>query len=122
LIAVLLLPMSAALFPVFLALGYWPPLVLFFFFGLIVLAAVTMVSVFVITEVQKRTPPEMLGKIMAIMLTVSQIAAPLGQILYGIFFQAFSGAVYVPVLITACLTFITALSGKKILHEETGEK
>jgi MFS family permease len=122
LIAVLLLPMAAALFPVLLTLGYWPPFFLFFLFGLIVLAAITMLSVFVITEVQKRTPPEMLGKIMAIILTVSQISAPLGQVLYGIFFQVFSRAVYVPVLITAGLMFITALAGKKILHEETGGK
>jgi hypothetical protein len=63
----------------------------------------------------------MLGKIMAIILTVSQIAAPLGQLLYGIFFQAFSKAVYVPVLITAGLTFITALAAKKILREKAGE-
>jgi MFS family permease len=110
------------LFPVLLTLGYWPPFFLFFLFGLIVLAAITMLSVFVITEVQKRTPPEMLGKIMAIILTVSQISAPLGQVLYGIFFQVFSRAVYVPVLITAGLMFITALAGKKILHEETGGK
>jgi MFS family permease len=122
LIAVLLLPMSAALFPALLALGYWPPFFLFFFFCLIVLAAVTMVSVFVITEIQKRTPPEMLGKIMAILFAVSQIAAPLGQLLYGIFFQAFSKVVYVPVLIAAALTFITALTGKNILREEAERK
>ncbi|MDR0600435.1 MAG: MFS transporter [Treponema sp.] len=122
LIAVLLLPMAAALFPALLAQGYWPPFFLFFFFCLIVLAAVTMVSVFVITEIQKRTPAEMLGKIMAILLAVSQIAAPLGQLLYGICFQAFSRAVYVPVLIAAALTFITAYAGKKILREDAGGK
>jgi MFS family permease len=121
-IAFLLLPMAAALFPVLLAMGYWPSFFLFFFFCLIVLAAVTMLSVFVITEVQKRTPPEMLGKIMAILITASQIAAPLGQLLYGIFFQAFSTTTYTPVLIAAFLTFITAYAGKIILREKTGEK
>jgi MFS family permease len=122
LIAFSLLPMIAALFPVLLALGYWLSFLLFFLFGLIALAAVTMLSVFVITEVQKRTPPEMLGKIMAIILAVSQIAAPLGQLLYGIFFQVFNKAAYIPVLIAAALTFITAYAGKIFLREKTGEK
>jgi hypothetical protein len=116
LIAFLLLPMAASLFSGFLPPDYRLSFALFFVCGFIVVAAVTMLSVFVITEVQKRTPAEMLGKTMAMILAVSQITSPLGQMLYGLAFQVFSTAAYIPVLVCTALTFITACVGNKYFH------
>jgi hypothetical protein len=116
LIALVLLPMASALFPGLRTPGYWLSFALFFVCGFIGVAAITMLSVFAITEVQKRTPAKMLGKTMAIILAVSQITSPLGQLLYGFAFRVFSTSAYIPVLMCAGLTLITAFVGKKSFH------
>jgi hypothetical protein len=55
----------------------------------------------------------MLGKTMAMIIAVSQITSPLGQMLYGLAFRVFSTTAYIPVLMCAGFTFITACVGKK---------
>jgi hypothetical protein len=114
-IALLLIPMALAVSPVFLRIGYWPPFTLFFTSTFLIAFILTMVNVFVITDVQKKTSNEMLGKVMAIIMTVSQIAAPLGQMLYGIIFQIAKTVVYFPVLFATVSTIIIAFGIKKLL-------
>jgi MFS family permease len=121
-IALLLLPMSLAVTRVFLGFGYWPSFILFFLFTIIAAIILTVVSIFVITEIQKITPNHVLGKVMGIMTASSQIAAPLGQMLFGILFQVLNNAVYVPLLFASGFTAIIALGTRKILHDEVSHE
>jgi MFS family permease len=120
--ALLLLLMSLTVTGVFLGFGYWLPFTLFFLFTAIIAIMLTVVSVFVITEIQKMTSNHILGKVMGIMMASSQIAAPLGQILYGILFQVLSKAVYVPVLLASGFTAIIALGVRGFLCNEDSKK
>lgn len=43
----------------------------------------TMFSVLGLCEIQQRTPADLTGKVMAFVMTISQCAQPLGQLLYG---------------------------------------
>jgi hypothetical protein len=86
------------------------------------IAVVMQANIFVITDVQKRTPNEMLGKVMAILIAVSQIAAPVGQILYGGLFEAANTVAYIPWVIASGLTFVIAVMSKSILRERESEK
>lgn len=80
----------------------------------------TIISIFVVARVQKKTPNENLGKVMAIITAVSQCAAPLGQVIYGIVFEGFSGAVYLPTLFVSIAMRAMAGFAQRILRNEEG--
>ncbi len=117
--AMLLLPMAAAVTPMMLGLGHWPSFILFFLFGSMIIMIASIMSIFIITIVQKETPNEMLGKVMAIVMAVAQCVAPVGQIMYGSLFEKFSGAPYIPVLFGGMATAIIAFIGKKLLQRQS---
>ena len=58
---------------------------------------------------------------MAIIIAVSQCMAPIGQILYGLLFEAFSVKVYVPILMISIAMVLMAIATKRILRFETSE-
>jgi MFS family permease len=117
-IAILALPAALSLTPFMLRRGYYPSFVLFMTSVIPIAAIITIVSIFVITKVQKKTPNEHLGKVMAIIMAASQCAAPLGQIIYGIFFEKLSGAVYTPTLFVSGAMFALAGLSRRILRNE----
>ncbi|MCL1905873.1 MAG: MFS transporter [Clostridiales bacterium] len=113
--SVFMLPIAFAVTPFFIGLGYWPPFVVLMIFSALITALATIISIFVITSVQKVTPNDMLGKIMAIIMAVAQCAAPLGMALYGIAFQFFNTAIYIPVLGACLCTFAITFAAKNML-------
>jgi MFS family permease len=118
LIALLCLPMAISVTPFMIDLGYYPSLVLFLLCAMIISAVMTIISIFVITKIQKKTPNENLGKVMAIINAVSQCAAPLGQIVYGVFFAKWNAAVYVPTLFVSAAMFALVFFSKQIFKHE----
>lgn len=77
--------MGAALLPgVPPSLGWWG--VTAMSFAIMVLS--TLLVVVLSAAVQGQTPPELLGKVMAFIMAVSNCAAPLGQAVYGALFEA----------------------------------
>ncbi len=78
----------------------------------------TIVSIYVITVVQKKTPNENLGKVMAIITAVSQCMAPIGQVVYGFMFEEFSMKIYLPILVISFIMLLIAVVTKKILSNE----
>jgi len=113
--AVFLLPMAFALTGFMLNLGFWPSFVLFSLFAVVIMMVATMMSIYVITEVQRKTPNAMLGKVMAITIAVAQCAMPLGQLLYGGAFELFQNSAYVPVLIACVSSVGLGIIGKNML-------
>lgn len=76
--------MGAALLPGVPALpGWWG--VTAMSFAIMVLS--TMLVVVLSAAVQGQTPPELLGKVMAFIMAVSNCAAPVGQAVYGALFE-----------------------------------
>lgn len=119
-VSALLLLMAAAVVPPLLSLGFWPSYIAFLLPGAGVVMLMTIFSIFIITVVQQETPNEMLGKVMAIIMAVAQCAAPFGQLLYGGLFEAFSAAVYIPVLLSFAFTVLIALAARTALREGPG--
>ncbi|MCL1820386.1 MAG: MFS transporter [Oscillospiraceae bacterium] len=116
-IAAVMLPMAFAVTPLVLGAGYWPSFGILMGFNAVVMVLITAINIFAITSVQKVTPNEMLGKVMAIIMAVAQCAAPLGMAMYGIAFEQFSGLVYVPVLGACLFTVAISFVSKKLLTE-----
>ena len=50
---------------------------------------VSIFSIYCVSLIQQRTPNELLGKVMAYVATVTLCAQPLGQVIYGVLFDAF---------------------------------
>lgn len=66
------------------------------------------ISVYMISLIQRITPKENLGKIMATVVAVCQCAVPLGQLLMGLLFKQTTAAVFIPLLVISGL--VLALS------------
>lgn len=97
-ITAFILPMALSITPAILGLGYYPSFILFFACVIPIAMAMTIISIYVVTVVQRRVPNELMGKIMAIITAVAQCAAPVGQVIYGVLLEKFSGQVYLPAL------------------------
>jgi MFS family permease len=119
-IALLIVPMALSIMPFMLQFGYYPSFLLYTLPAILIAMSMTILSIFVITAVQKKTPNEHLGKVMAIITAVAQCMAPLGQIIYGLLFETFSINVYLPVLFVSIAMSILALATNKLLQNEEG--
>lgn len=117
--AFLVIPMAMAVFPRTLQIGYYPSYTLFIGCALVIAMMMTIISIYVMTLVQKDTPNEQLGKVMAIMMAVSQCMAPLGQMGYGLLFEFFQDNIYVPVLMISVCVLLLAFVTKRLWRLET---
>ena len=115
----LLMLMAIALMPFMLGTGYYPSFILFMLGAVPIAASMTIISIFIITKVQKITPNENLGKVMAIITAVAGCAAPLGQILYGIVFETWGAKIFIPTFFVGIMTLLLgALTRRLLKHEE----
>ncbi|MEH7459312.1 MFS transporter [Bacillus sp. JJ1127] len=117
-IALLIIPMAVSVMPLILKIGYYPSFILFILCAILIAMAMTIISIFVITVVQKNTPNENLGKVMAIITAVAQCMAPIGQVIYGVMFETFSIKVYLPILFISFIMIVMAIVTKRILRNE----
>ncbi|HDX9579081.1 TPA: MFS transporter [Bacillus pseudomycoides] len=116
--ALLIIPMALSITPLVLNLGYYPSFILFILCAILIAMMMTIVSIFVITAVQKKTPNENLGKVMAIIMAVAQCMAPVGQVIYGVIFEVFSIKVYIPILFMSMVMITIAFTTKRVLRNE----
>ncbi|MEI5989390.1 hypothetical protein A5881_000878 [Enterococcus termitis] len=61
----------------------------------------SMISIYLISMVQRITPRENIGKVMATIMAVSQCAVPIGQIIIGLLFKTTTTNVFFQVMIVA---------------------
>ncbi len=73
----------------------------------------SLLSIFLLTSIQSKTPANLLGRVMAYVVTLSTCSQPLGQAIYGIAFDRFAGILYVIVLLTAFTTISIGFISKK---------
>lgn len=117
-IVILILPMALSVTPLVLGFGYAPAFILFMACALPIALIMTIISIFLTAKVQKETPNENLGKVMAIVMAVAQCAAPLGQLVFGFLFETFSAAIYIPtVLMSVAMLIVTGVSKRTLRNE-----
>ncbi|MGL4484725.1 MAG: hypothetical protein ACRCUS_07210, partial [Anaerovoracaceae bacterium] len=117
-VVVFLLPMVVSVLPAILNMGYYFSFILFMVGVIPVAMILTILSIFVVSKVQKITPNENLGKVMAIVIAVAQCAAPIGQVLYGYMFEFFRLSTYVPILIVNFALLLISVFAWGILRNE----
>ncbi|MEG0830365.1 MAG: MFS transporter [Anaerovoracaceae bacterium] len=79
-----------------------------------IMALATMFSIQMIATVQTETPPELVGKVIALMMSISMCAQPIGQAMYGVVFDAFQNETGLILLCVAILSVLISLVSKKI--------
>lgn len=105
---VLLLPAAASVLPSVLGMGYLPSFLTFMLGVIPISAMLSVLSIFLVSKVQKKTPNEMLGRVMSIIIAAAQCSSPIGQILYGNILETFSTNLYIPILVVCGITIIIA--------------
>ncbi|MEG3030498.1 MAG: MFS transporter [Oscillospiraceae bacterium] len=83
-------------------------------FGIMFLA--TVFSVEMIATVQRETPLELVGKVIALMMSAAMCAQPLGSGLYGIIFDRFADFSGVILLCVGAVSSLIALATKKLFE------
>ncbi|WP_020618353.1 MFS transporter [Paenibacillus daejeonensis] len=120
-IAVLLVPLALSLTPLGLLSGHDMPYLLFLVCAMPVAGLMTMISIAVISRVQKETPPLHLGKVLAIITMASQCAAPLGQLVYGLVIRSAGSRIHLVVLMVSAAMALLAGGARRLLYNE-GER
>lgn len=82
-----------------------------------IMGLATMFSVQMIATVQTETPPELIGKVIALMMSVSMCAQPVGQAIYGVIFDAFENNTGTILLCVSILSALISIVSKKILRD-----
>ncbi len=72
-------------------------------------AAISIFSIFAVSMIQQNTPDCLLGKVMAYTSAITMCAQPAGQMVYGLLFDVFRGAVYFVLIPTGAAVCVIGL-------------
>ena len=81
------------------------------------MGASTLFVVQIYTMVQKQTPPQLVGKIMAALISIAMCGQPIGQAIYGILFDVFESRTWIVLIVAAVAAFLISLYSKKIFSQ-----
>lgn len=77
----------------------------------------TIFTVQMMSFIQAETPQNLVGKVIAVILTVSMCAQPLGNAFYGVLFEICKGFEYAVVLFSGIVSLMIAISTKNIFKK-----
>ena len=85
------------------------------------MAAASLFSVHISAVVQARTPAFLVGKVMSLMMAVAMCMQPLGQLLYGMLFEALGPGAFLAMLFAAFAAALLAFCARGTLRRMEGE-
>lgn len=100
--------------PIFLSYG------VILVMSFISMAASTLFTIQLFTMIQLQTPPHLIGKIMAAILTVAMCSQPIGQALYGLLFDLLEGYSWAVLIGASAAALIVSLCSKRIFNQAGG--
>ncbi|MDD3205961.1 MAG: MFS transporter [Lachnospiraceae bacterium] len=80
----------------------------------VMMAFSTVFSVQMMAYVQQITPPQLIGKVMALIMCFVMCAHPMGQALYGMLFEILAGQIYIIFLIAFLICIGLGLAAKRV--------
>ncbi|NDO45640.1 MFS transporter [Clostridium sp. MD294] len=72
--------------------------------------SVTIFSIFAVSYIQQKTPNHIIGKIMSYTSAITLCVQPIGQMVYGLFFDYFHNKIYIVMIITGIIVSTIAIS------------
>lgn len=94
-------------------LSYWVITLMNF----IAMGASTLFMVQIYTMVQMQTPPALVGKIMAALISIAMCGQPIGQAIYGVLFDIFAAHTWIVLMGAAIAALLISLYSKKIFQQ-----
>lgn len=85
------------------------------------MACATMFSIQAISFVQLETPGHLVGKVIALTMSLANCAQPVGQLIYGGLFDALRGNLVPVALGTAAIAFVIGLVTFRVLRKGLAE-
>lgn len=85
--------------------------------GFIIMVCATIFSVQMMSFVQAETPQNLIGKVIAVILTISMCAQPLGNTFYGLLFGLCKGYEPVVILFAGSASLLVAIGAKSIFKD-----
>ena len=82
----------------------------------------TVFTVQMMSFVQSETPRNMVGKVIAVIITVAMCAQPLGNALYGVLFEICNGFEFAVILFAGVISLIISLKAAKVFSKYFNEK
>ena len=82
----------------------------------LIMVCSTLFTVQMMSFIQTETPQNLIGKVIAVILTVSMCAQPLGNAFYGVLFEICKGCEFVPVLFSGVVSLIIAINARNIFQ------
>lgn len=83
----------------------------------IIMVFSTIFTVQMMSFIQTETPQNLIGKVIAVILTISMCAQPLGSALYGALFEICKGYEYAVVLFSGTVSLLIAIRAKNIFKK-----
>lgn len=117
----LLLGCALTILPITLALLF--QMNAYFTYGVIVVCCVlmmifsTILTIMLITYVQKVTPEHLLGKVMALLTCLVMCGHPIGQLVYGWVLELLQGRVYIVFAVAFLLAIVITMIGHHIFNK-----
>lgn len=81
------------------------------------MACCSLFSVLAVSFVQKQTPANLIGKVMALVMGLSNCASPIGQLMYGWLLDAFRGMVPLLVVCVVAVSLALAAAVARVLRQ-----
>ena len=86
------------------------------------MGASTLFMVQIYTMVQTQTPPQLVGKIMAALISIAMCGQPIGQAIYGVLFDVFATDTWVVLIGAAAAALLISLYSKKVFDKLENSK
>ena len=83
----------------------------------VIMVLSTMFSVQMVSFVQAETPGHLIGKVIAVILTIAMCAQPLGNALYGVLFELCQGFEFAVILFAGGISLVIALAAGRRFRE-----
>ena len=80
----------------------------------LIMVCSTIFSVQIMSFVQAGTPAALIGKVIALMMSVSMCAQPLGSMLYGMLFEVCAGFEFAVVFFAGAVSLVIALRAGRL--------
>ena len=90
--------------------SYW----IITFMSFAAMGASTLFMVQIYTLIQTQTPPQLVGKIMAALISIAMCGQPIGQAIYGVLFDILAVHTWVVLIGAAIAAFLISLCSMKI--------
>lgn len=89
--------------------------------GFTIMVFSTVFTVQMMSFIQTETPQNLIGKVIAVIFTISMCAQPLGNALYGILFEICNGFEYAVVLFSGIVSLAIAVCARRLFQSLSAE-